>query len=242
MVAPLVAAAPAAASGLGLVGFLGAAGGILGGLGSVLGGFRRSDNGPGIGGLVRRGKQLGLHPLAVLGSPIAGNFATPSAPRDVGGGLAGAGEALGRIGQSLSDRRDAREAADRLRRQDDAAIAETGARIRLYEAQAADLLKQGMGGARAHTQASVANSKRPLTGSMPLYVDATRPDGSTVRFVNPELAEVFDSAVATGWSGLSATGVVGADPVPAVPTRSQMLPGYSARPGAIDDTLFNFAP
>jgi len=243
MVSRIVAGAASGAgfgSSLGPIGT--AVGGILGGLGSVLGGFGRSNNGPGLGGLVRRGKQLGLHPLAVLGSPIAGNFATPSAPRDVGGGLAGLGEAIGRIGQSVSDRRDAREAADRIRRQDDASIAEAGARTRLYEAQAAELLAAGMGGARAHTQASVANSKRPLTGSMPLYVDATRPDGTTVRFLNPELAEVFDSTIATGWSGLSAGGVVGADPRSAPGRPSQMLPGYSAPPGTIDDTLFNFAP
>lgn len=140
----------------------------IGALGSIAGSvLGKSDNGPGLGGLVRRARRLGLHPLSVLGSPIAGNFATPSQNSNVAGEAARAfadnvATGLREYGSAQQRRREYAEAQDRLRRQDELNSAETVARIGLLNAQASDLLRDGMGGVRDHSVASRSNSVRPL--------------------------------------------------------------------------------
>lgn len=145
-----------------------AIGGVLGGLGGLVGGLRSSDNGPGLGGLVRKARRQGLHPLAVLGSPIAGNFATPTAGRDVGGAISAAGEAFASVAGSMQDRAMAKEAADRLRRQDDLNAARAASEMKVNDAQVRNMDAEALrliADARRHTVASAANSVRnPAAG------------------------------------------------------------------------------
>lgn len=145
--------------------------GLASGLGSLASGvsgfFGGGSNGPGLKKLVKHARQLGLHPLSVLGSPIAGNYATPAAARDVGSAFAGIGEGLGQMGAAWSARKDAAEVKERQRRQDDIQAQKTGSETMLNLAQARALDRQGgpeevMSGAQTHTAAAQANSKRPL--------------------------------------------------------------------------------
>lgn len=137
-----------------------AIGGILGGIGGLFGGG--SDNGPGLGGLIRKARRHGLHPLAVLGSPIAGNFAVPTRNTAAGDALGALGSAISETGRSIAARAEARELADRARRQDDLAAGESAARVRSLDAAAARDLADAarIRAAREHTAASFANSRR----------------------------------------------------------------------------------
>lgn len=158
-----------------------AIGGVLGGAAGLLGGGSGTP-GPGLAGLVRKARRQGLHPLTVLGSPIAGNFATPSNRTDIGTALGQLGEAGAAIGANWQARKDKAEADNRLRRRDDLEAQETVARIGLMNAQASDLLTQGMGGPRAHTSAAQSNSIRPL--GLPPGLPNAAGSGNTRRQVN----------------------------------------------------------
>lgn len=151
-------------AGIGSVlGGLGSLGGALGGL---LGGEHVSTRdqiryqGRILRGTVENAHSAGLHPLSVLGSPIAGNFAVPVPNVSRGDRLSAASEAIGRAGDALSARALQKEEAARQLRMDDAQLEESKARVGLYAAQAREADARAVASARAHTVASGLNSNR----------------------------------------------------------------------------------
>lgn len=228
-------------------------GAALGGLGSLASGLGfGSDNGPGLGGIVRKARRQGLHPLAVLGSPIAGNFATPSAPRDVGGAIAAAGSIASAFGDASDRRRAEREAADRLRRQDDLSVRQGEALASLYDAQRLELLSK----VTAHTAASRSNSKRGTAAGTDVYervpamVAVTDYKGDVIGYqMNPDLAEGFDDLIpsALNVGAAAKTGLIGAHSLPPEyrANQSRTTPGFApfvTQPNRLEDDLFMYVP
>lgn len=222
-------AATGASLGSVVPGFGTAIGGILGGIGGALGAFGGSDNGPGLGGLVKRARRLGLHPLSVLGSPIAGNYATPSASRDVGGALSALGDAVGSTSRYFAERKEARELADRARRQDDLNAARVMAEAKLAGAQTRNIdaeTAQILLGARSASVASRANSVRNSAGypKVPGLAAVTDMNGKVVGYVpNPDLLEAMEDVVPQLLTAATAV-KTGLDPRELVPSEFRSAP------------------
>lgn len=156
--------------------------------------YQKAYNKKKIQWLVQDAQKAGIHPLAALGSPVAGSFASPVGSSPLGDSIADAGAALGAGISRAEERQDRREYNDLSKEL-------IRARIRATNAEATDMLS------KATSRTNIAGITAATRGAMPnQLMSAGR---ATVLRAGQDPVEMFETAGGEGMGMVESAGVTG---------------------------------